>query len=87
VVTVGIVFLLASSRGAFVPTTAWSQAFSIMPDGNGSAPSCMPFQLGPIMVTPLPPHAEHRALRRGAGSWARFLQEECERAESLRGPE
>jgi hypothetical protein len=31
--------------------------------GNGSAPSCMPFQLGPMIVTPLPPHAAHRALR------------------------
>jgi hypothetical protein len=45
-----------------------------MPDRNGSAPSCMPFQLGPTIVTPLPPQSAHRALRLSTSPDASGLQ-------------
>jgi hypothetical protein len=38
-------------------------ADTILSTGNGSAPSCVPFQLGQMIVTTLPPHTAHRALR------------------------
>jgi hypothetical protein len=36
----------------------------ILSTGNGSAPSCIPFQLGTVIVTPLPAQSAHLALRR-----------------------